>query len=162
MGASAPHPHGQVSDAISRTRRTAEVKPGLVTILVRLDRFSMGAAQDLTPYSVPDEPAATLANLARYAASTPTAPSNHPTGPGGRPCLLCSYAAEEISRKERMVEVDESGWVAVVPFWAVWPFEILGTLDPLLTFVKDWFLRRWWTSPTVQEAYPIHPGNDTR
>ena len=86
---------------------------------------------EVDSYSVPDEPAITLSNLARYAASPSTAPKDHPTGPGGRPCLLCSYAAEEISRKERIVEVDESGWVAVVPFWAIWPFEILGAFDLL-------------------------------
>jgi UDPglucose--hexose-1-phosphate uridylyltransferase len=38
--------------------------------------------------------------------------------------LLQSVADEEIRSGERVVELTEH-WVAVVPFWAVWPFEIL-------------------------------------
>ena len=38
-------------------------------------------------------------------------------------CLLCDYLALE-RKSERMVCENES-FVAVVPFWAVWPFEIL-------------------------------------
>ncbi len=41
----------------------------------------------------------------------------------GRP-LLVDYAAEEAARGERVV-VEEEHWLAVVPFWAVWPFETL-------------------------------------
>jgi len=42
-------------------------------------------------------------------------------------CLLCDYAKLEASLGERVVCENES-FVAVVPFWAVWPFEtmILG------------------------------------
>jgi len=39
-------------------------------------------------------------------------------------CLLCDYAALEIAQRERIVCVNQ-GFVAVVPFWAVWPFETL-------------------------------------
>lgn len=50
-----------------------------------------------------------------------------PVGLNGKSHLLLSYAAEEVERKERIVEMDEEGgWIAVVPFWATWPFEILG------------------------------------
>jgi UDPglucose--hexose-1-phosphate uridylyltransferase len=38
--------------------------------------------------------------------------------------LLEEYASLEISQRERVV-VEEAGWVAVVPYWAVWPFETL-------------------------------------
>jgi UDPglucose--hexose-1-phosphate uridylyltransferase len=38
--------------------------------------------------------------------------------------LLQSVAEEEVKVGERVVELTEH-WVAVVPFWAVWPFEIL-------------------------------------
>jgi UDPglucose--hexose-1-phosphate uridylyltransferase len=41
----------------------------------------------------------------------------------GRP-LLMDYADIEIEREERVVALTD-GWVAVVPFWAVWPFEVL-------------------------------------
>jgi UDPglucose--hexose-1-phosphate uridylyltransferase len=39
-------------------------------------------------------------------------------------CLLCSYAATEMAMKARIVEANEH-FVAVVPFWAAWPYEVL-------------------------------------
>ncbi|MBV9341652.1 MAG: UDP-glucose--hexose-1-phosphate uridylyltransferase, partial [Acidobacteria bacterium] len=39
-------------------------------------------------------------------------------------CLLCDYVAIEQKEAERLVAGNES-FVAVVPFWAVWPFEVL-------------------------------------
>ena len=39
-------------------------------------------------------------------------------------CLLCEYVALENKQKVRVVCQNE-GFVALVPFWAVWPFEIL-------------------------------------
>ncbi len=39
-------------------------------------------------------------------------------------CLLCDYLKEEQKRKERII-VDNDSFTALVPFWAVWPFEIL-------------------------------------
>ena len=38
--------------------------------------------------------------------------------------LLSAYLALEIKRRERIVAENES-WVALVPFWAVWPFETM-------------------------------------
>ena len=39
-------------------------------------------------------------------------------------CLLCDYLTLEVQRGERVVVANER-FVAVVPFWAVWPFETL-------------------------------------
>ncbi len=39
-------------------------------------------------------------------------------------CLLCDYLAEELKLNERVVCQNDS-FAAVVPFWAVWPFETL-------------------------------------
>lgn len=39
-------------------------------------------------------------------------------------CLLCDYVATELREKERIVCANEE-FVAVVPFWAVWPFETM-------------------------------------
>jgi UDPglucose--hexose-1-phosphate uridylyltransferase len=39
-------------------------------------------------------------------------------------CLLCDYLAEEIGSQERLVAQNED-FTALVPFWAVWPFEII-------------------------------------
>lgn len=41
----------------------------------------------------------------------------------GSPMLL-DYAKTEISSRDRVVELNED-WVAVVPFWAYWPFETM-------------------------------------
>ncbi len=39
-------------------------------------------------------------------------------------CLLCDYVSTELLKAERLVCQNE-GFVALVPFWAVWPFETL-------------------------------------
>ncbi|MCF7913608.1 MAG: UDP-glucose--hexose-1-phosphate uridylyltransferase [Spirochaetaceae bacterium] len=39
-------------------------------------------------------------------------------------CLLCDYAQKETERGERIV-VENDSFVALVPFWAVWPFETM-------------------------------------
>jgi UDPglucose--hexose-1-phosphate uridylyltransferase len=41
-----------------------------------------------------------------------------------RQCLLCNYVDLEHRQKVRLV-CQNDGFVALVPFWAVWPFEIL-------------------------------------
>jgi UDPglucose--hexose-1-phosphate uridylyltransferase len=60
---------------------------------------------------IPNEPATEQEALARYRA-------NH------RSCLLCDYVALELRRRERVVCTNEL-FVAIVPFWAAWPFETL-------------------------------------
>jgi UDPglucose--hexose-1-phosphate uridylyltransferase len=77
MGASNPHPHGQV-----------------------------WATQH-----IPNEPALELAAQQAYFAEH-------------RAPLLSSYLALEVQQKERIV-VENDTWVALVPFWAVWPFETI-------------------------------------
>jgi UDPglucose--hexose-1-phosphate uridylyltransferase len=39
-------------------------------------------------------------------------------------CLLCDYLATEVRLGERIV-CENSGFAALVPFWAVWPFETM-------------------------------------
>ena len=39
-------------------------------------------------------------------------------------CMLCDYLAVELARKERIVFENDS-FAVVVPFWAVWPYEVL-------------------------------------
>lgn len=41
-----------------------------------------------------------------------------------RHCLLCDYVALERSQNARVV-CENDGFIALVPFWAVWPFETL-------------------------------------
>ncbi len=60
---------------------------------------------------IPNEPAKELASLADYEAEH-------------QACLLCDYLKEERQRQERIVAANDA-FTALVPFWAVWPFEIL-------------------------------------
>lgn len=62
-----------------------------------------------------------------------------------RSCLLCDYATLEVAQRERLVCVNES-FIAVVPFWATWPFETLilprahvGAVDELDGGRRDGF-----------------------
>jgi UDPglucose--hexose-1-phosphate uridylyltransferase len=77
MGASNPHPHGQI--------------------------WSTGF--------VPDEPAAETKAQREY------------LDRNGR-CLLCDYVSAEHSAGERVI-FENAHFVALVPWWAVWPFEVL-------------------------------------
>jgi UDPglucose--hexose-1-phosphate uridylyltransferase len=38
--------------------------------------------------------------------------------------MLVDYAAEETERRERIV-VENEDWLAMVPYWATWPYETL-------------------------------------
>ena len=58
-------------------------------------------------------------------------------------CLLCDYLKLELRRNERIVCQNE-GFVALVPYWAVWPFETLvlskrhvGTMFELTAQERD-------------------------
>lgn len=77
MGASNPHPHGQVW-----------ANESLPTEILKEDR----------------------------------AQSDYHDESGG--CLLCDYLRQELEREERIVLQNEH-FVALVPFWATWPFETL-------------------------------------
>jgi UDPglucose--hexose-1-phosphate uridylyltransferase len=77
MGASNPHPHGQI--------------------------WSTGF--------VPDEPAAETKAQREHLAQT-----GH--------CLLCDYVEAERTAGERIIFQNEH-FMAVVPWWAIWPFEVL-------------------------------------
>ncbi|KAI5120360.1 hypothetical protein M0805_006883 [Coniferiporia weirii] len=74
---------------------------------------------------IPSIPAKELASLQRYALSEVEI-SGAPRGPLNRPCLLCEYAHHEATNAGgvRVVAKNED-WVALVPWWATWPFELL-------------------------------------
>jgi UDPglucose--hexose-1-phosphate uridylyltransferase len=61
--------------------------------------------------SIPEAPAKELAAQRRYREAHDG-------------CLLCDYVALEQQQQVRVV-CENDGFVALVPFWAVWPFEIL-------------------------------------
>ena len=62
-------------------------------------------------HSVPDLPGKELVCQKEYL-------SNHQT------CLLCDYVQLEQQQEVRLVCQNE-GFIALIPFWAVWPFELL-------------------------------------
>jgi len=49
-------------------------------------------------------------------------------------CLLCDYAKLELAAGDRVVDQNEC-FLSVVPFWAVWPFEILVIAKRHLTAI---------------------------
>jgi UDPglucose--hexose-1-phosphate uridylyltransferase len=61
--------------------------------------------------SIPNEPRKEQESLQEYWAKNQS-------------CLLCDYTALELEAEERIVCQNES-FIAVVPFWATWPFETL-------------------------------------
>jgi UDPglucose--hexose-1-phosphate uridylyltransferase len=53
-----------------------------------------------------------------------------------RRCLLCDYISVEQRQQVRLVCAND-GFVAVVPFWAVWPFELLVCSQRHLASMND-------------------------
>lgn len=84
--------------------------------------------------TLPTFPAKELSNLRDYALSA-AATTNGPKGYQNKPCLLCEYVAYERTAKERIVFENEH-FVCLVPWWAYWPFEVLGKSLFRLGFVS--------------------------
>ncbi|EMD38707.1 hypothetical protein CERSUDRAFT_105281 [Gelatoporia subvermispora B] len=76
--------------------------------------------------AIPSLPGSELTNMRRYSL-TDVPPSGAPRGPLGRPCMLCEYAHFEVgaSSEQGRVVVKNDDWVALVPWWAIWPFEVM-------------------------------------
>ncbi len=60
---------------------------------------------------IPNQPAVELASLLDYQVEHDR-------------CLLCDYLRAELDSSERVVASNDA-FTAIVPFWAIWPFEIL-------------------------------------
>lgn len=76
---------------------------------------------------IPTLPATELRYLHEYSQRNSVSKNNldAPTGPNGRSCLLCDYAHYEATAGEERIVLKRQYWVALVPYWAAWPFEIL-------------------------------------
>jgi len=92
--------------------------PGIAYVQIFENRGALMGASNPHPHcqvwathSVPEAPARELITQTAYR----KAHSN---------CLLCDYLALESAQNLRIV-CQNDGFVALVPFWAVWPFEIL-------------------------------------
>jgi len=120
-----------VVDIWARECAAAAARPWVRYALPFENRGAMAGASNPHPHGqlwatedVPNEPARERESFARHRA-------RHGT------CLLCDYAAREDRLRTRVVS-ENDGFVAVVPFWATWPFETLvlsrrhaGSLDAL-------------------------------
>jgi galactose-1-phosphate uridylyltransferase (family 1) len=98
MGASNPHPHGQI----------------------------------WASRSVPNEVVAEFGGQQAYWAEKNEVP-------------LCAYLALEEALAERLVEVN-AGFVAVVPYWAVWPFEVMILPRRHITQLQEMTNKNGWIS----------------
>lgn len=76
--------------------------------------------------TVPTLPAKELSNLRNYATNTSVS-TDAPKGPNNHPCLLCEYVHHELSALEpERIVVTNDHFVALVPWWAYWPFEVMS------------------------------------
>ena len=77
---------------------------------------------------VPTIPAKELANLRAYASANPNPLTLAPKAITGSANMLLEYAHYErgapLDQGRTVIINDE--WIALVPWWAVWPFETLG------------------------------------
>lgn len=108
----------QVVDAWSEEFQSLEGQPWIRHVQVFENRGALMGASNPHPHcqiwankSLPNETEQELAALREY------------RGQHGS-CLLCDYLKLELENQERII-CENPAFVAVVPFWAIWPFEIL-------------------------------------
>ncbi len=120
-----------VAAAWAEETRTLMARPGIRSVMVFENRGAMMGSSNPHPHGqiwanacLPNVLARELEQQAAYF-----------TRRGE--CLLCAYLAQERARGERIVAAND-GFVALVPYWAIWPFETMvlpvahqGRLDEL-------------------------------
>lgn len=106
-----------VSEWKQQTQELSAV-PGVSHVQIFENRGEIMGASNPHPHcqiwatsSIPQAPARELQSQSEYKASRGS-------------CLICEYAELEVRLAERTVYSNES-FIALVPFWAVWPFEVL-------------------------------------
>ena len=74
---------------------------------------------------IPEEPTKALSSQWQYSQNQGNRRPNEPLSKTGKPSLLLTYAQWELAQegRPRVIALNED-WVAVVPYWAVWPFEV--------------------------------------
>ena len=75
---------------------------------------------------IPNEPAQEMKSMQKFALDPRNASAQAARDSHGRPSLLLEYAHIELNTpgRPRVVTLNDD-FVAVVPYWAVWPFEVL-------------------------------------
>ena len=108
-----------VVDAWAHESQALLAQPGISSVTVFENRGAMMGASNPHPHSQIWANASVPNELVREDAGFDAYARSH----DGR-CVLCAYVEAEIAAGERIVYADENV-CAVVPFWAVWPFETL-------------------------------------
>jgi len=107
-------------------------KPGISYVQIFENKGSMMGCSNPHPHSqvwslseIPSIAAKELSSLKKYSLSK-ILHSDSPRPLSGNPCLLCEYAHFEANLENgpRVVTKNDH-WIALVPWWAIWPFEIL-------------------------------------
>jgi UDPglucose--hexose-1-phosphate uridylyltransferase len=118
ISAMAPAALRKVVDLWVNQYRELGSLPFINSVQVFENRGAMMGASNPHPHCqiwasshLPNETIRELAALSEYQSSQ-------------RTCLLCDYLSLEIEEEERLVCENEN-FIALVPFWAVWPFETL-------------------------------------
>jgi UDPglucose--hexose-1-phosphate uridylyltransferase len=127
MGCSNPHPHCQVWS-------TSAVPTIVAKEFESLSRYSL-SDQSASSSDAPKGPGGKPSGCVRIARPRPYFHGI------GRPCLLCDYAHLEASDPSASrVVVKNNDWIAVVPWWAIWPFEILCwfSISSRLSWADNW------------------------
>jgi UDPglucose--hexose-1-phosphate uridylyltransferase len=108
----------RVVDVWAQQQRELGAMRGVQHVQIFENRGAMMGCSNPHPHcqmwataSVPNEPAKELRNFVAYQREKLA-------------CLLCDYLAQERQAKDRLVYENEQ-FTAVVPFWAIWPFETL-------------------------------------
>ncbi|KAF4615081.1 hypothetical protein D9613_002866 [Agrocybe pediades] len=143
---------GTVINEWIRIYTSRGTEPGIEYVQIFENKGSMMGCSNPHPHgqvwsmsTIPSIPAQELKSLKRYAQSQ--IPSQD--APRENACLLCEYAQAEINTPgdTGRIVVSNEHWLAVVPWWATWPFEILllpyhrhiGSIDELNTEEKEAF-----------------------
>lgn len=128
-----------VIDAWAAETAGLSVNPAVKAVTIFENRGVMMGASNLHPHgqiwtnaTVPDEILRETAGQEAYFQLR-------------KSCLLCAYTALEMQRGERVVAANDE-FLAVVPFWGLWPFETLvlprrhaGSLDQLDARARNGF-----------------------
>jgi UDPglucose--hexose-1-phosphate uridylyltransferase len=102
----------------AETKALAEL-PWINHVQIFENRGAMMGASNPHPHCqiwatehIPDEPLRELASQQAY-------------GEENGSCLLCDYLRTELEHPEARIVIENEHFISLVPYWAIWPFEIL-------------------------------------
>lgn len=108
----------KVVDAWTQTTQELSEKPTTNYVVVFENKGAMMGCSNPHPHCqiwacdlIPQQAQLEITSFKKYAAEKHN-------------CLLCDYMALEMQKKERIV-VENDGFVVMVPFWAMWPYEVI-------------------------------------